>query len=201
MRLDPNDYQAHWALGWAYLYNWEHEKAMASYQRARDLNPNDAELLAEMANFLVYIGQPKQAIDQLTEAIRLNPNHEHWYVEYLGWAYEDAGMPSEAIEIFERAVDLRNPRDDQLWFLPTLAAAYAYPTVGRMDDAHGSSRRYCHFGRSSRLRKLCLGLSLQDKGTHRQVCECAASSRTTGVTMRLIRGALEVALDIFRMSL
>ena len=24
----------------------------------------------------------------------------------------------------------------QLWLLPTLAAAYAHPTVGRMDDAH-----------------------------------------------------------------
>ena len=26
--------------------------------------------------------------------------------------------------------------DEQLWFLPTLAAAYADPTVGRMEDAH-----------------------------------------------------------------
>ena len=26
-----------------------------------------------MGNLLVYIGQPKQAIDQLKEAIRLNP--------------------------------------------------------------------------------------------------------------------------------
>ena len=36
VRLDPNDYQAHWVLGWAYLYNRQHEKAMASYLRARD---------------------------------------------------------------------------------------------------------------------------------------------------------------------
>ena len=28
------------------------------------------------------------------------------------------------------------PTKGQLWLLPTLAAAYAYPTVGRMDDAH-----------------------------------------------------------------
>ena len=135
VRLDPNDYQAHWALGWAYLYNRQHERAMAHYLRARDLNPNDAELLAEMANFLIFIGQPKQAIDQAKEAIRLNPFHENWYVEYLGWAYEEAGMPKEAIEIFEQAIDLRNPSEDQLWYFPTIAAAYAHPTVGRMDDA------------------------------------------------------------------
>ena len=135
VRLDPNDYQAQWALGWACLYNRQHEQAMAHYLRARELNPNDAELLAEMANFLIWIGQPKQAIDQLKEAIRLNPFHENWYEDYLGWAYEEAGMPQKAIEIFEQAIDLQNPDDDGLWYFPFIAAAYADPTVGRMDDA------------------------------------------------------------------
>jgi adenylate cyclase len=135
VRLDPNDYQAQWALGWACLYNRQYEQAMAHYLRARELNPNDAELLAEMANFLIWIGQPKQAIDQIKEAIRLNPFHESWYEDYLGWAYEEAGMPQKAIEIFEQAIDLQNPDDDGLWYFPFIAAAYADPTVGRMDDA------------------------------------------------------------------
>ena len=98
---------------------------MAHYLRARELNPNDAEVLAEMGNFLIYIGQPKQAIDQVKEAIQLNPNHYNWYVYYVGWAYEEAGMPKEAIEIFEKAIDLKNPDEEQLWYLPTIAAAYA----------------------------------------------------------------------------
>jgi adenylate cyclase len=135
VRLDPNDYQAQWALGWACLYNRQYEQAMAHYLRARELNPNDAELLAEMANFLIWIGQPKQAIDQVKEAIRLNPFHENWYEEYLGWAYEEAGMPQKSIEIFEQAIDLQNPDDDGLWYFPFIAAAYADPAVGRMDDA------------------------------------------------------------------
>jgi adenylate cyclase len=135
VRLDPDDYQAHWALGWAYLYNWEHDKAMASYLRARQLNPNDAEVLAEMANLLIYVGQPKQAIDQLKEAIRLNPFHDKWYTEYLGWAYEEAGMPQKSIETLEPVID-QPPDKEQLWLLPTLAAAYANPAVGRLDDAH-----------------------------------------------------------------
>jgi adenylate cyclase len=110
------------------------ENAMAHYLRARELNSNDADLLTEMGNFLIYIGQPKQAIDQVKEAIRLNPNHYYWYVYYVGWAYEEAGMPKEAIEIFEQAIDIQNPDEEQLWYLPTIAAAYAHPTVGRMDD-------------------------------------------------------------------
>jgi TolB-like protein/class 3 adenylate cyclase/Tfp pilus assembly protein PilF len=133
VRLDPNDEEAHWGLGWAYLYNRQFDNAMAHYLRARKLNPNDAELLAEMGNLLIYIGQPKQAIDQVKEAIQLNPNHEDWYVYYVGWAYEEAGLPEEAIKIFEQAIDLKNPDEEQLWYLPTIAAAYA--EVGRMDDA------------------------------------------------------------------
>ena len=43
-------------------------------------------------------------------------------------------MPKEAIEIFEQAIDIQNPNEEQLWYLPTIAAAYA--EVGRMDDAH-----------------------------------------------------------------
>ena len=134
VRLDPNDIQAQWGLGWAYLYNRKHELAMAHYLRARELNPNDAEVLAEMGNLLIYLGQPKQAVDQVKEAIRLNPNHYDWYVYYVGWAYEEAGMPEEAIEIFEKSIELQNPDEEQLWYLPTVAAAYA--AVGRMDDAH-----------------------------------------------------------------
>ncbi len=134
VRLDPNDIQAQWGLGWAYLYNRQFENAMAHYLRARKLNPNDAEVMAEMGNLLIYLGQPKQAIDQVKEAIRLNPNHYDWYVYYVGWAYEEAGMPEEAIKVFEQAIDLKNPNEEQLWYLPTVAAAYA--EVGRMDDAH-----------------------------------------------------------------
>jgi hypothetical protein len=44
-------------------------------------------------------------------------------------------MPQKAIEILEQTIDLRTPKEDQLWYLPTLAAAYAHPAVGRMDDA------------------------------------------------------------------
>ena len=135
VRLDPDDSQAQWALGWAYLYNRQHERAMAHYLRSLELNPNDAEVLASMGSLHIYIGQPKQAVDQEKEAIRLNPNHYEWYVYYVGWAYEEAGMPKEAIEIFEQAIDLQNPNEEQLWYLPTIAAAYAHPTVGRMDDA------------------------------------------------------------------
>lgn len=132
--LDNNDYRSHWALGWAYLYSRQFEKALASYGRARELNPNDAELLAEMANMLIYVGQPEQAIEQVKEAMRLNPFHEDWYPEYLARAYEDAAMPLQAVQTLEPVLG-PNPTENDLWILPTLAAAYADPTVNRVEDA------------------------------------------------------------------
>ena len=182
VRLDPNDYQAHWALGWAHLYSWEHDEAKASYLRARELNPNDAELLAEMANMLVYIGQQPQAIEQLKKAIRLNPFHDPWYVEYLGWAYEEAGMPQEAIQTLEQVVDLQNLTDEQTWVLPTLAAAYANPAVGRMDDAQKVVKTILSREPKFSIADDGVSVPVQDKRADRQICECAAARRTAGVT-------------------
>ncbi len=132
VKLDPNDYQARWALGWAYLYKREYQKAIEQYARARQLNPNDAEVEAEMANLLIYIGQTDKAIAQLEEAIQLNPNHLSWYDAYRGWAYEEAGKPQKTIEILE---GMEIEEADKPWVYPILAAAYADPSVGRMDKA------------------------------------------------------------------
>jgi adenylate cyclase len=125
--LDRYDYKSYWALGWAQLYNWEHDAATKSYERALQLNPNDAELLAEMTNLLIYLGEPARAIEQLQLAMRLNPYHPQWYEEYLGWAYEEAGRPEDAIGVLE---PIREPEE---WVRRTLAAAYA--AVGRQQDA------------------------------------------------------------------
>ena len=137
VRLDEYDYVGHWALGWAYLYRKQYDRAEEEYNRARELNPNDSELLGEMGNLLVFIGKPQRAIDQLKDSIRLNTRRKDWYVQYLGWAYEEAGMPKEAIEVLERAIDRQDPTEDQLWVLPSLAAAYA--EVGQIDRAHEMS--------------------------------------------------------------
>ena len=54
-----------------------------------------------MGNLLIYVGQPKQAIDQVKEAIRLNPLHATWYVYYLGMGLE----PGDKRPIMEMVED------------------------------------------------------------------------------------------------
>jgi adenylate cyclase len=140
VQLGPKDYRSYWVLGWAYLYSWEHEQAEAAYNRAREMNPNDAELLAEMASLLIYVDRPEQAIAQIKEAMRRNPFFDQWYVEYLGWAYQEAGRPQECIDTLEKIIDAE-PSQEQLWLLRILAACYADPRVNRMADAQKIAKK------------------------------------------------------------
>ena len=134
VELDEKDYRSYWVLGWSYLYSWEHEKAEAAYNKARQMNPSDTELMAEMASLLIYIGRPQQAIDQLREAMRRNPFYDRWYVEYLGWAYQEAGMAKECVDTM-KIVD-PEPVQRDLWLLRILSACYADPSVNDMEQAH-----------------------------------------------------------------
>ena len=150
VRMDGADYKGHWVLGWAQLYSRQQDKALASYQQARKLNKFDADLLAEMANVLIYTNQPDQAVKQIEEAIRLNPFHDTWYLEYLGWAYEEAGKPAEAIATLEPILQ-PEASEEQQWVLPFLAAAYADPKVGKPDEAHKVVRKFSILTHLSRL--------------------------------------------------
>ena len=48
-------------------------EALAEYARALALNPNDADIIAEYADALVYAGQPAKSVELLEQAMRLNP--------------------------------------------------------------------------------------------------------------------------------
>ena len=146
------------------------------------LNPNDADLLADMGNLLIYVRSAETSHRPSEEgAIRLNPLHATWYVYYLGWAYEEAGMPKEAIEIFEKAIDLQNPDEEQLWYFPTVAAAYADPTVGRMDDARKIVKTFLSCKPEFSTSKAVSRYPYKTKELLDRLRECGAPSRTARV--------------------
>jgi TolB-like protein/class 3 adenylate cyclase len=95
--LDPDDYESHWALGFAYLTHGEFERAEAEYERALALNPYDAEFLVEMAELLVKTGKAAQAVTQVKTGMRINPRYPDWYLWNLGWAQYFTGQYDEAL--------------------------------------------------------------------------------------------------------
>jgi TolB-like protein len=95
--LNPDDYETHWTLGFVYLHLQDFDLALSEYERAKALNSNDADFLAEMAIGLTLMDRPEQAIAQFKKAMRMNPRHPSWYWGVLGYAYYEVGRYEEAL--------------------------------------------------------------------------------------------------------
>ena len=124
---DDGEAWGHWALGAAYLKLGSHERAVAEYERALQLNSNDADVLAESAWPLSYAGRPDEGIENARSAMRLNPRYPDWYLWALGVASYDARRYEEAVTALE------NRKNPNLKSNLYLAAAYAQ--LGRQNEA------------------------------------------------------------------
>ncbi|HJY80934.1 MAG TPA: adenylate/guanylate cyclase domain-containing protein [Candidatus Binatia bacterium] len=121
--------QAHLLLGLIYLYQKQHDQALAETERAIALDPNNGTGYKNLWEILVFMGQPEKGLMMIEKAIRLNP-HVAYYVNALGWAYYWLGRYEEAVMAFKRAI----PRS------PNIPVAYiglaaTYSALGREAEA------------------------------------------------------------------
>jgi adenylate cyclase len=128
----PSDFENLEHLGFAYLYCREFDRSLACYERALELNPNSADLLADMADMLVHIGRSAEAVAYIARAKRLNPICPEWYDWVLGIAAFHDGRYEEALTAFTRAA---NP---STFLLREIVATYV--RLGRMGDAQSVAR-------------------------------------------------------------
>jgi adenylate cyclase len=84
--LDPNDYMPHSFLAFCCLNARYFDIAITEYERAYELNPNDADLLADMSEALVYVGRHGEALERIERAVALNPHTPDWYRWDVAWA-------------------------------------------------------------------------------------------------------------------
>ena len=78
--LNQKDYRSHWALGQIALYaDEDHDLALAEYEKAIALNPNQANLVAFMSLVTTFAGRAEEAVAWIEKAKRLNPHHPVWY--------------------------------------------------------------------------------------------------------------------------
>jgi tetratricopeptide (TPR) repeat protein len=102
---DNFDARGYGELGFACLYKKQHDASLAAYERAVDLNPNDADILAEMGDSLTYCGDANRAVQLLTRAMRLNPYYPDWYLWYLGEAHYHIGDDQATIDTLKKMRD------------------------------------------------------------------------------------------------
>src|SRR5712692_2790425 len=105
---NPRDARALGERGLARLRRGEAPAGIEDLRRAAALDPKSADARADLAYALWITGDLKEALGTARSAVELGPNHAaaHYYLARL--TVETGASPKEALENFQRAVDL-NP--------------------------------------------------------------------------------------------
>jgi TolB-like protein/Tfp pilus assembly protein PilF len=125
--LAPEEPRCHRVLAMTRLFAREHEAAEYHLRRSLDLNPYDADTMAQMGYLLTMRGKPFEALAMLDRAVRINPMHPEWYHYDRSMTLYSAGDYKGAIDCISK-LSAKSP-----WRLTRLAACHAQ--LGSLDAA------------------------------------------------------------------
>ncbi len=109
----PQNYYARFLLGSAYPIKDEMDKAIESYKKALEINPNLADAYAGLGAVYADIEQVDEAIRYFQKAIEINPTYIAAYLN-LASTYEYNDQTDVAIAFYEKAIEIN----------PAIAGAY-----------------------------------------------------------------------------
>jgi TolB-like protein/Flp pilus assembly protein TadD len=109
-----------------------HDKALLNAEKAIALNPSDAESQFAMAEVLVYIGRPKEAIQIIKSVMKLDPNRMPDCLQLIGIAHFCLEEYEAAIASFNRAMKY-NPA-----FRESSMIASTYGNLGKDNEARAA---------------------------------------------------------------
>ena len=134
---DDDEAYGHWAMGGYHFLCGQHDPAIAAYERALELNPNDADVLSDYGSLLSYAGRAREGLEMVRKAMRLNPHYPEWWLMILGPIYFDARRYEDAIATLEslRTIDTIS--------VPLYLAA-SYAALGQIDHARVAIARAMH---------------------------------------------------------
>jgi tetratricopeptide (TPR) repeat protein len=129
---DDSEAWGYWAIAGCDMYSGHQDRALLQMRRAVELNPHDADVLADMGLFLSYAGQSEEGLAYALKANRINPSHPEYYDEQLGVIYFNAKRYQDAIQVL-----------DGIRSVTTSALAYraaSYAGAGNVDKASSDVR-------------------------------------------------------------
>ena len=103
--LDPYISEARLVLGMYYQYLNDFERSVAEFDKALELNPNDADGHAMANEALLRAGQPERALQLIERGMRLNPHHPEWYYSSVALAYFYNRRFEDAVAATKKVVD------------------------------------------------------------------------------------------------
>jgi adenylate cyclase len=138
--LDDKSASVQILLALIYLFQREHEKAVATGKMAISLDPNFSIGHAHLAQIMFFAGRFGEAISLTEKAMRLSPYYPAFYLSPLSRSYTFLGRYEEAIaasgRLYERSREGEYPED---WALIHFAGIYA--ASGREDEARAFMAR------------------------------------------------------------
>jgi TolB-like protein/DNA-binding SARP family transcriptional activator/Flp pilus assembly protein TadD len=152
VHLDERSSHCKWALAMIQMARDEFEQARLNFEKAIELNPNDARARVIYGWYLTAVGQPERAIEQVEQARRYDPLEEGWMPWIRGIAYYTAQRYQEAVAAFSEINDPYNEVTG--WLALSLAQA------GRIEEAQAVLRKFLEVARTDMVN--CPGDRVQD---------------------------------------
>ncbi len=128
VKLDEVSQNAHFAMALSYYFLHETEAFNAEAEFAIALNPNNADVVAELAEKIAYTGEWERGVALMRKAMALNPRHPSWYWYVLAKHHLMKGNFADAIGAARK---VNNP-ENYIYFI---MLAYIYAHAGRQSEA------------------------------------------------------------------
>ena len=135
IRIDDALGDAHTVVATALLSLRRHREAMAEFEKALAVGPNDADHLVMIGWGFAQNGRAEEALVLIKRALRLNPFPHEWVYGAQGDALLFANHAEEAIPVHRKCVD-RVP--DFIWCQFGLTADYVL--TGRIPEAQSQAK-------------------------------------------------------------
>ena len=124
---EPDEY-SHWILGSTLVLKREHERAIAEYTRALEINPNCSMAYGSMGTGLAWAGKTEEALRVNEIAIRSNPRDPSIFLRFFvnGLAYFTACQFEEAQVWLAKTIQRKKTfRNAHLLYIASLALSGA----------------------------------------------------------------------------
>jgi len=156
--MDDGDVNAYALFCNVYSIRREHDKAIASGEKAVSLDPGSAWTLYWYGFALSLAGRPEEALPLFEKAIRLNPLGPGIFYLSFGSALRDTGRLEEAAISYKKALE-RSPNN----FRIHAALAGVYSMMGRDKDAHAAAADVLRINPKFSLEWFAKTLSYKDR--------------------------------------
>ncbi|HOQ17889.1 tetratricopeptide repeat protein [Methanothermobacter thermautotrophicus] len=128
LRIDPNDVYILNRLGDNLTRLGRFDEALENYRRAIMIEPENPYIWNNMAITLLNAGRVDEALEASERALKIK--HDPDLLYWRGVMLEVAGKPLEALESYERSLEI-DPRNAEVW----TARGNLLSDLGRMEEA------------------------------------------------------------------